>query len=98
MFVEPGCEPQRRPDDRKSRKWQICEVFSQIADWESLEIKQKRQRDVVHGDEANRRPKPARQRPPNGADGKQRKKVGESRSDPENNEGLSARRVSDQAE
>ena len=98
MVVEPSSEPQQRPNDREGRKWQICKVFSQIVHRKSLEIKQKRQRDVIHGDEANRRPKRFRQRLPHAADGKQCKKVGESRGDPENNECLGRRRVSDQAQ
>jgi hypothetical protein len=71
-------------------------ALPQIVDREFLEIKQKRQRDVVHSDKAKRRPKRRRQRPPQTADGKQRKKVGEDRGDPENDERLGRWRAPDQ--
>src|SRR6202453_2450745 len=97
MVVEPSGESQHRPDDRKGRKWQICKAFSQIVQRESLEIKQKRQRDIIHSDEANRRPKRRLQSLPHAADGKQRKKIRESRGGPENDERFGRRGVSEQA-
>ena len=97
MAADPGGEPQRRASDRQGQKWQIGEALAQIVHRESLEIEEKRQRNVIHGDEVNRRPEAPRQRLPHTVDGEQRKKIGEDRRGPEDEKRFGRRRASDQA-